>query len=109
MVAGLDGKTSFGHAPIEIDAAAMQARRRAGFQAAPREAERLQRLSELARRRLARAARRSLLGSHVHKAVQECSGRHHERATAVARPVLERESGHARVLDENASGFPEDP
>src|SRR5438445_13598409 len=109
MVAGLDGKTSIGHALIEIDALAMQARRRAGFQAAPREAERLQRLSELARRRLVRAARRALLGSHVHKAVQERSGSYHERATAVARAGLERESGNAPVLDDNASGFPEHP
>ena len=68
--------------PIEIDAVAIEPRRRAGLQAAPLEAERLQRLGQLARGRLAGAARRLLLRPDVNQAVQKRAGRDDQRAAA---------------------------
>ena len=61
-----------------------QPRRRAGLQSPPLEAERLERLRELARRRLAGASRRTLLGADVNQAVEKRAGRHDERLAARA-------------------------
>ena len=57
LVAALDGKAPVGDLPLEIDARAIEPRRRAGLQPPALEPERLQRFGELARRRFAGAAR----------------------------------------------------
>src|SRR5262249_31627628 len=93
----------------EVDAAPVQPRGRACLQASPRKSKRLQRLGEIARWRLARASRWTLLRSHVHEAGQERTGRHDERAAPVHVAVFEREPGDASVLHEDASGAPDDP
>ena len=69
------------------------------------EAERLQRLGELARRRLAGAACRMLLRADVDQPVQERSGRHDERRHAYAIAVLHRQPDDPAVLDRE-SGRP---
>ena len=77
-----------------------QPRRRAGLQPAPREAEALQRLGQLMRRRLAGAAGRPLLGADVDQAVQERAGRDDQRATAVSSrrlPARDRRLGRRSV------------
>ncbi len=72
IVAALDGerarRATCGSKSMLV---AIEPRRRAGLQPAPLEAERLQRLRQLARRRLAGAAGRVLLGADVDQAVQE--------------------------------------
>ena len=88
---------------------AIEPRRRAGLQPAPLEAERLQRLGELARRRLAGAAGRMLLGADVDQAVQKRAGRDDERRARVRVAVLDREPGDAAVLDENPAGPADQP
>src|SRR5580704_11163394 len=94
---------------IEIDAVPMEARRGAGLQPAPGEAKRLQRFGQLARRRLACAARRPLLGTDMDETVQECSGCHHDRTARVTRAVLKRQANDPAVLYENSPGFAKYP
>ena len=77
---------------------AVEPRRRAGLQPAPLEAERLQRLREIARRRLAGAAGRPLLRPDVDQPVEERAGRDDQRAAAEALAVFELEPADAPVL-----------
>ena len=97
----LDRERAVCDLPIEVDALAIEPRRRPGLQPAPLEAERLQRFGEVARRRLAGASRRVLLGADVNQPVQERAGRDDERAARVRIAVLQRQSDDAAVLDEN--------
>src|SRR5208283_3295346 len=56
-----------------VDAAAVEARRSAGLQAAPTQAECLERLAQQHRRWLAAAARRVLLLATVNEPIEECA------------------------------------
>ena len=93
----------------EVDAAPVQSRRRAGLQTSPGEAERLQRLREITRRRLTRAPRGLLIAADVHQPVEERTGGHDERIAPVDIAVLHRESGDLAVLDENPPGLADNP
>ena len=86
VVALLERETPVADAAIEIDAAPIEPRRRAGLEPAPREPERLQRLRQLARRRLAGAAGGMLLAADVDQPVEERAGRDDERAARVRSP-----------------------
>ena len=93
---------------LEVDAVAIQSRRRAGLQPAHLEAERLRIDSaSVARRRLAVPSRRPLLGADVNQAVQERPGGDDQRAARVASPSSMHDAGHAAVLDvEDAPAWP---
>src|SRR5258708_15249587 len=79
------------HVAIEIDAVAIEPRRRARLQAAPFETERLQRICELARGRLTRTTGGMLLRPDVDETVEERPGRNDDRAAGVRVTVLEGE------------------
>ena len=70
------------HSVVEIDRPPREPRRRAGLQSAPREAKRLERFREIARRRLARSTGRPLLAPDVNQPVEERPGRDHQRIAA---------------------------
>ena len=55
--------------PVEINARAIQARRRAGFQSAPVETDGFQRRREINRRRLSKTSGRTLFGSDMDQTV----------------------------------------
>ena len=95
IVAALDGKDAAGDLTLEIDAVAIEARRRACFQPAPFEAACLQRFRQLPRRRLARAAGGVLLGPDVNQAVEKRAGRDDERAALIRVSVLHRQTDDA--------------
>src|SRR4029079_2578894 len=90
----------------EVDAAAMQPRRRAGLQPSPREAEGLQRFREIARRRLPRTGPGSPVWSAVNQPDEQRDARHDERIAAIALAVLERKARDAAVFHENPAGPP---
>src|SRR5262252_3027172 len=50
-----------------------------------------------------------LFGSDMNQAVEECAGRDDERAAAVGGAVLERKTGNAPVLDEDATRTADEP
>src|SRR5439155_25765860 len=64
---------------IEIDAVAVETRRRAGFESSPFEAARLQRFGQFARRRFACAPGRMLFQTDVNQAVEERASRDPDR------------------------------
>src|SRR2546425_11969456 len=74
---------------IEIDAIAVETRRRAGFESSPLEAARLQRFRQLARRRFTCAPGRMLFQTDVNPAVEERASRDHERTTRVRVAILQ--------------------
>src|SRR5207244_10200553 len=83
--------------------------RRACFQPAPRKAERLERLGEIARRRLAGAPGGALLAPDVNESVEERPRRDDERVAAIDVAVLEREPRDAAVLDHDSARLADDP
>src|SRR5207247_1510039 len=108
-IAALNRESSAANLTLEVDAVAIEPRRRPRLQPAPLEAERLQRLGELARRRLARAAGGMLLRSDVHEAVEKRAGGDDQRCARVRVAILERKAGDASVLDEDASRSSDQP
>ena len=88
---------------------AIEPRRRAGLQPAPREAERLQRLREIARRRLAGAARRPLLAADVNQAVEERAGGDDERVAPILSPSSSARPATRPSLDRIAPGPADNP
>ena len=109
IVSAFDVKNSALHLELEIDALAIQPRRRPRLQTAPLESDRLERLGQLARPRLAHPPGGLLLRADVNQPVQECPRGHHQRATFVRVAVFHGEARDAPALDENASRFPDDP
>ena len=108
-VAAFANKRAALNLSVEIDAVAIESRRRAGLQPAPLEAERLQRLGELVRRRFAGATGRTLLRADVNEPVQERAGGDDERAASVVVAVLHADAGDGSRGDKNTSGFSNQP
>ena len=102
-------KRSSSHLPIEVDALPIEPRRCTGLQSAVLEADRLERLCELARRRLAGASRRVLLRPDVNEAVQKSAGGDDQRRARVGVAVFHRQADDASVLNEHATGLAEQP
>ena len=75
----------------------------------PIEAERLERLGEVARRRFAGATGRVLLRADVNQAVEKRAGRDRRARGSERVAVLERQTDDAAVLDEDAPGAADQP
>jgi hypothetical protein len=85
-------------AGLEVDAVPAQPGRRARLQSSPAETDMLDRLGQGVRRRLARAAGRTLLLSDVDKTVQKRPGRHHDSLRDHFAAVLQHQSPDAVVV-----------
>ncbi len=83
-----------------VDRAAVDARRRAGLEPTDRERQLAQRLGELLRRRIARAAGRVLRKPDVDLAGEERPGRQHDRRGAELEPALRTHADRAAALDD---------
>src|SRR6266496_2421121 len=81
LVPVLHGEHAPFHLTREIDAIAIETRRRAGLQPSPLEPVRLERLREIRRRRFPDATRRPLLSTYMDQAVQERAGGDDQRLT----------------------------
>jgi len=108
-VAAFFDKYAAAHAAVEIDALAIEPRRRAGLQTPHLEAQGTKRLGEIARRRLAVASGRTLLAADVNQSVEECAGRDDERIALMLATVFHRDSDDAASLRQHATGLAEDP
>src|SRR5439155_11767193 len=88
-IAALDEERSVFDSGGEIDAAAIEARRRARLEPPPLEPEGLQRLREFTGRWFARAPCGTLFGTDVDETIQKGARRDDERAATIAVAVLE--------------------
>ena len=81
---------------VKVDRLSSEPRRRSGLQSAPAEAQFLDGFGQIARWRLAGAARGPLFTPNVNQTVEERAGRDDERLAAETAPILElqgRKSG----------------
>ncbi|MNV68418.1 hypothetical protein D3C71_1612670 [compost metagenome] len=88
-----------GFALREIDAAAVDARRRAGLEPALGQLQLLEPRRQAHRRRIARAASRVVVQSDMDLAVEESAGREHHGARAKADADLGHGADHAVAFD----------
>src|SRR5262245_36537148 len=105
----LDEERAARRLSLEIDAVAIEPRRRTGLEAPPLEAEALERLGQLARRRFAGAPRWKLLGTDVDQAVEKGPRRDDERAAGVRITILCRKTDDASVRGQNPPGASDQP
>ena len=97
---------------VEVDRAPAKSRRRAGLQPAPLESKRLERFSQVTRRRFAGTAGWPLFAPDVNQAVEECPGRDDQRRAADLGTILESETDDPASLADHPprpSEHPFDP
>src|SRR5262245_37008108 len=98
-----NGKGAVSHGSIEVDARAIEPRGRACLHPPPGKPKTLERLGELARRRLICPARSALVPANVNQSIQEGARCEDERAAAKRVAVFHRQSDDALALRENAT------
>src|SRR5262245_6199523 len=94
---------------IEIDARAIEPRRRSGFQSSPLESTCLERFGERARRRFTDAACWMSLGRGVDETVEKRSSGDDDRTARILVAVLHRQANDLSGVDQKPTGFADQP